>query len=115
MTIFWMTNIHFCPQKTIERLLRVANHGLIFIERCIEHHRHACNCAKALDQTVVSRIGSARHRLRSAGAVDMGDGGNELPFLFANLEHLHHEWYGIIFLEPLRDSLFEYRWCKWAK
>ena len=45
----------------------------------------------------------------------MGNGGNELAFLFANLEHLHHEWYRIILLEPLRDSLFEDRWCKWAK
>jgi hypothetical protein len=34
----------------------------------------------------------------------MGNGRNQFPLLFANLEHLHHEWDGIVLLGPLSNS-----------
>jgi len=49
------------------------------------------------------------------GAVDVGDGGDQLAFVGADLEYLHHEWDGIILLEPLRHSLLEHRRRERAK
>src|SRR5262252_11198496 len=45
----------------------------------------------------------------------MGNGRNQFPLLFANLEHLHHEWDGIILLEPLSNSLLHHRRRERAK
>src|SRR2546423_14009575 len=45
----------------------------------------------------------------------MGNGRNQFPFLFANLEHLHHEWDGIVLLEPLSNSFLHHRRREGAK
>src|SRR5215467_12525295 len=45
----------------------------------------------------------------------MSNGRNQFPLLFANLEHLHHEWDGIILLEPLSNSFLHHRRREWAK
>src|SRR5947209_13654356 len=39
----------------------------------------------------------------------MSHRGDEFASLLADLEHLHHEWNAIIFLEPLRHGLLQYR------
>src|SRR5947207_4395063 len=45
----------------------------------------------------------------------MGIGRNQFPLLFANLEHLHHEWDGIVLLEPLSNSFLQHRRREGAK
>src|SRR5262249_59389445 len=45
----------------------------------------------------------------------MGNGRNQFPLLFANLKHLHHEWDGIVLLEPLSNSFLHHRWRERAK
>src|SRR5262245_8029867 len=55
------------------------------------------------------------HRLQATRSVDMGHGRNQRPFVRAHLEHLHHEGYVIVLLEPAADVLAQDRWCKGAK
>ena len=50
-------SIHFCPEETIQGFLRLADHGLILIERCVEDHRYARENAKVFDQPVISWVG----------------------------------------------------------
>jgi hypothetical protein len=50
-------SIHFCPEETIQGFLRLADHGLILIERCVEYHRYARENAKVFDQPVISWVG----------------------------------------------------------
>jgi hypothetical protein len=50
-------SIHFCPEETIQGFLRLADHGLILIERCVEYHRYARENAKVFDQLVISWVG----------------------------------------------------------
>src|SRR5438067_12656400 len=42
----------------------------------------------------------------------MSHRGYEPPLLFTDLEHLHHERYGVIFLEPIIDGFLKYRGCE---
>src|SRR5947207_12974520 len=39
----------------------------------------------------------------------MSHRGYEAPLLFADLEHLHHERYGVILFEPVIDEFVEHR------
>ena len=99
--------VHLGAQETIERLLRLAHHRFIFVERGIEHHWNIRETSEFLDQLVITRIGTSGNRLQSAGAVDMRDGWNETSLLLANLKHLHHKWDRVILFEPIWHSLFE--------
>src|SRR6266540_2713729 len=45
----------------------------------------------------------------------MGNGRNQFPLLFTNLKHLHHEWHGIVLLEPLTNSFLHHRRRERAK
>src|SRR5262249_42580177 len=103
------------PQEAVEGFSRSADDRFVLVERCVEDHRYAREGAKTLDQAVISRVGSLSHRLQPAGAVDVGNSGDELPFLLADLEHLHHEGDGIIFFDPSGHSLLEHRWSERAK
>jgi hypothetical protein len=53
----------FCPQETVQRFLRLANHRFVLIERYIEQHWYPSQVAKCLAQAVISRIGRVRDRL----------------------------------------------------
>src|ERR1700730_17953380 len=108
-------SIHFCPEETIQGFLRLADHGLILIERCVEYHRYARENAKVFDQPVISWVGKARHSLEAARAIHVGNGGNQLSLFFANLEDLHHEWNGVVLLEPLGNGVLHHRRGKRAE
>src|SRR5215469_16848967 len=49
--------IHFCPEKTIQCFLRLADHRLVLIKGRVEYHRYARQIAEAFDQLVISWIG----------------------------------------------------------
>jgi hypothetical protein len=72
----------FCPQETVQRLLRLANHRFVLIERCID----VCT-----------------------GPIHEGDGWDRLPFFLADLENLHHERYGVVLFELLCHGLLQDR------
>ena len=48
--------IHFSAEKAVERLFRSANHRLVLVKRCVEHHWHAGQLAEAFDQAVIVPI-----------------------------------------------------------
>ena len=61
--------IHVSPQKTIQRLSRLANHQLIFVKRRTKHRRHTCLCAKRLDQLIVSSVSALFDGLQTPRAI----------------------------------------------
>ena len=64
---------------------------------------------------MIERIGALGHCLQAAGAVDMGDCGDQRPFFGADLEHLHHEGDVVVLFEPFGDGFVEDRGRKGPK
>ena len=78
--------IHPGSQEAIKRLLRLADHRLVLVERGVEHHRHAGEVAKGFDQLMIPRIAVPIDGLKTTRTVDMGDGRNERPLLLRGFE-----------------------------
>src|SRR5438045_3284586 len=53
--------------------------------------------------------------LKSPRPVNMGHGWDLCSLVFANLKYLHHEWDGVVLLEPFVDRLLEHGWCERAE
>src|SRR5262249_46648081 len=49
-----------------------------------------------------------RDSLQPTGAIDMSNGRDKLTFLLAYLEHLHHEWNGVVLFEPICSDFLEH-------
>src|SRR4051812_11574642 len=49
------------------------------------------------------------HGLQTAGSVDMSNSGDLRSFFVADLEHLGHEGYGVVLLEPFGNRVVEDR------
>src|SRR5271155_3847320 len=81
--------IHLRAQKAVERLLRLTDDRLVFVERGVEHHRHASEVPEAFDEAIVARVGVATDGLQPSRSVDMRDGRNLRPLFLADLEDLH--------------------------
>ena len=55
-------DIHLGSQKAIERLFRLADDGLILIERSVQHHWYPSAFIKGRNQLPIERIGVAATR-----------------------------------------------------
>src|SRR5262249_51859832 len=108
-------DIHPGSQEAVERLLWLAHHRLVLVERGIKHHRHAGEITKRSDQAVIPRIGALAYRLQPSGTVDMSDRWDQRPLLRTDLEYLHHEGHGAVLLEPVRHRILKHRWREGPK
>ena len=59
-------HIHTRAQKAVERLFGSAHDRFVLVKRCVEHHRHAGQFAKAFDQTIIARVGVTVDGLQAA-------------------------------------------------
>src|SRR4051812_8122505 len=71
--------IHVRAEETIQRFLRLADHGLVFVERRVEHHRHPRQRLESRYHAVVARVRVRVHRLQTSRPVDVRHRGNERP------------------------------------
>src|SRR5712691_2131727 len=102
----------------MESLLWSVDDGLAFeVERSVEQHRHSGGLAKSLDKPVILPALLFSYRLKSPCAIDVRDGGDNVPLVFLHIHHVEHETGGIvpcglgqceIFLDPFSKD----RWSK---
>src|SRR5262249_39547470 len=102
-------DIHLRAQEAIERLIRLADDGFVLVERGVEHHRHSGAVAEGFYEAIVARISPTADSLKSARPVDMADRGDGGALFCADLKYLHHEWHGVVFLEPFRHGFLQNR------
>src|SRR4029453_19506320 len=67
-------DVHPRPQKAVERLRRLVDDGLVFVERGIEQHRYTRVPMERANELPVNGIRVAADGLQTSGAIDVRDG-----------------------------------------
>src|SRR5262245_3890347 len=105
--IFDSQHIHLRPQEAFNSFLRSAHHGLIFIERSIEHDGDTGQFLELPDKLPVAQILVSIHRLQSSRPVHVRRGRYFVSLLRLDpVGHQHkRRWIGM--LEIVAHSLFQ--------
>src|SRR5437667_12509937 len=107
--------VHAGAEKTGQSLSGRIHDRLIFIEARVEQDGNACDLFEFDDQPVIKGVLSFAHGLQSAGAVHMGDGRQQVTFVFANRIDLLHEWIRGGIDKIIRYGAFQNRGSKGAE
>src|SRR5262249_46154807 len=104
-----------CAFEAVDCLLGCANDRFVVVERGIQQDRYAGEGFELLDDLPVQGRARLKHGLRSASAVDVRYGRDDVAFVRPNRVDPGHE--GILpnTLEILARRFRQYRWCKWSK
>src|SRR5687768_3034086 len=87
--------VHAGAEEAVDGFFGGADDGLVFVEGGVEDDGDAGFFAEGGDEAVVARVDAGFDGLEAAGAVDVGDGGDDAPFFGEDVVDFEHEGVGV--------------------